>query len=135
MVKPTSNLRGLPTILTNRCAVFIVWRSLCTIPGKKPQLYTYLATLGVPSLVAEFSKVCTQFKEKPTVHLPRRPKALGTAFNGYRKTSYILKGLRKPAFRFPRIVIRTQFQLLATFYLAYENRPSCVFTYCDSTHF
>ena len=35
------------------------------------QLYTYLATLGATSSVAEFDKVYTQFKEKPAVHLPR----------------------------------------------------------------
>ena len=35
------------------------------------QLYTYLATLGATSSVAEFDKVCTQFKEKPAVHLLR----------------------------------------------------------------
>ena len=45
MLKPTSNLRGLPTSLTNRCAVFIVLESLCRILGKN-QLYTYLTMLG-----------------------------------------------------------------------------------------
>ena len=38
--------------------------------GKK-QLYTYLATLGATSSVAEFDKVCTQFEEKLAVHLPK----------------------------------------------------------------
>ena len=52
------------------CAVFIVRRSLCTIPGKK-QLYTHLATLGATFIgpVAEFGKVCTQFEEKPAIYL------------------------------------------------------------------
>ena len=35
---------------------------------RNKQLYIYLATLGA---VAEFDKVCTQFEEKPAVHLPR----------------------------------------------------------------
>ena len=69
-----SNLRGLPTSLTNRCTVFIVRRGLFTISEKKQQTtkkatnsYTaYLATLGATSSVAEFDKVCcTQFEEKP----------------------------------------------------------------------
>ena len=40
----TSNLHGLPTSLTNRCNILIVWQGLYTISGKK-QAYTYLATL------------------------------------------------------------------------------------------
>ena len=35
---------------------------------RKNQLYTYLATFGA---VAELDKICTQFEEKPAVHLPR----------------------------------------------------------------
>ena len=33
------------------------------------QLYTYQATLGATSSVAEFDKVCTQIEEKLTLHL------------------------------------------------------------------
>ena len=72
--------RGLPTSLTNKRTVFIVWQSLCTIPEKKKQLYTYLATLVQlalvqlslvqRSLVAKFAQVCTQFEEKAAIHLP-----------------------------------------------------------------
>ena len=55
------------TSLVKECTVFIVWRGLCTISGKK--LYTDLAMLGGTSSIAEFDKVyvCTQFEEKPAV--------------------------------------------------------------------
>ena len=38
--------------------------------------------LGATSSIAEFGKVCTQFEEKPAVHLPRKHRTLGTAFIG-----------------------------------------------------
>ena len=38
---------------------------------REKQLYTYLATLGATSSVAEFDKVCTQFEENLAVHLPK----------------------------------------------------------------
>ena len=72
-----ANLQTLwPSSLPNKCTVFIVQQGLCTIPGKKlKQLhvytYTYLAMLTQPSSVPEFNKVCTQFKQKPAVQLPR----------------------------------------------------------------
>ena len=34
-------------------------------------VYTYLATLSATIIGPEFDKVCTQFEEKPPVHLPR----------------------------------------------------------------
>ena len=59
-------------------------RSVHNFRKKSKQLYTHLATLGATSPFAEFDKVCTQFKEKPAVHLPRKHRTLGTAFIGYR---------------------------------------------------
>ena len=47
----------LPCSLTNRCTVFIVRRSLCTISGKNS--YTLISL----RLVAQFNKVFTQFEE------------------------------------------------------------------------
>ena len=64
------NLCSLPTGLANRCIVFIVQRSLCKISGKNS--YTpYLTMLGATSSVAKFDKVCTQFEERPALHLAR----------------------------------------------------------------
>ena len=115
--KRMTDLCSLPTSLTNRCTLFIVWQGLCTIPGKNN--HTLIQNfLMQPSLVVEFCKVCTQFKEKPAVHpehISNSQKTIDTAFISFRislglciilgKTSYTLIRLVKRNFMSPCIVI------------------------------
>ena len=86
---------------------------------REKHLYTYLATLGATSSIAEFDKVCTQFKEKPAVHfIPRQRRTLGAAFIGNRVRQGLYTILGKPHYTLIRLA------------------KAClrVSTYCNSAH-
>ena len=48
--------------------VYCLHSSARSAQFQEKQLYTYLATLGATSSVAEFDKVCTQFEEKSQLY-------------------------------------------------------------------
>ena len=118
MIEANLNLQPLWPSNQSHKQVYCLHRLERPVQFQEKQLYTYLATLGATSSVAEFDKVCTEFEEKPAVHLPRYRRTLGTAFISYRVRERSVHNSRKK-------------QLYT--YKACES-SLCISTYCDSAH-
>ena len=84
MIEANLNLQPLWPSNQSHKQVYCLHRLERPVQFQEKQLFTYLATLGATSSVAEFDKACTEFEEKPAVHLPRYRRTLGTAFISYR---------------------------------------------------
>ena len=71
MTEANLNLQPLWPSNQSPKQVYCLHRLERPVQFQEKQLYTYPATLGATSSVAEFDKVCTEFEEKPAVQLPR----------------------------------------------------------------
>ena len=110
--KPTSKLHRLPTSLTIRCTVFIVWRSQCTIREKTAILSFSYAWCNLHWSQSSTRYVQNSRKSQLYIYLGREGQLVmphwlqnsSRSLHNSRKNSYTLS-LQKPAFLFPRIVI------------------------------